>query len=141
MDNYIISRGRVNILKIATRQILNFIEEYKNKGYLDVVREKVKANEEITKLQKEIEHQKEKRENQKAELTILNEKQKEMNKLINTVSSYKGMFKRQQKDQEKKDKIIDLMARAIDNYDSQLVINTFKDKEHVKQYFERKSEE
>lgn len=53
MDNYIISRGRVNILKIATRQILNFIEEYKNKGYLDVVREKVKAKEKITKLQKE----------------------------------------------------------------------------------------
>ena len=141
MDNYIISRGRVNILKIATRQILNFIEEYKNKGYLDVVREKVKANEEITKLQKEIEHQKEKRENQKAELTILNEKQKEMNKLTNTVSSYKGMVKKEQKDNKKKDKIIDLMARAIDNYDSQLVINTFKDKEHVKQYFERKSEE
>ena len=40
MDNYIISRGRVNILKIATRQILNFIEEYKNKGYLDIVRER-----------------------------------------------------------------------------------------------------
>lgn len=140
MDNYIISRGRVNILKIATRQILNFIEEYKNKGYLDVVREKVKANEEITKLQKEIEHLEEKRNNQKAELAILNEKQKEMNKLINTVSSYKGMFKRQQKDQEKKDKIIDLMARAIDNYDSQLVINTFKDKEHVKQYFEKLAE-
>lgn len=40
---------------------------------------------------------------------------------------------------------INLMARAIDNYDSQLEINTFKDKEHVKQYFkeiaERKSEE
>lgn len=40
---------------------------------------------------------------------------------------------------------IDLMARAIDNYDSQLEINTFRDKEHVKQYFkeiaERKSEE
>ena len=53
MDNYIISTGRVNILRIATRQILNFIEEYKNKGYLDVVREKVKANEEISKLQKE----------------------------------------------------------------------------------------
>ena len=53
MDNYIISRGRVNILKIATRQILNFIEEYKNKGYLDVVREKVKVNEELIKLKKE----------------------------------------------------------------------------------------
>lgn len=53
MDNYIISRGRVNILKVATRQILNFIEEYKNKGYLDVVKEKVKANEELIKLKKE----------------------------------------------------------------------------------------
>ena len=46
---------------------------------------------------------------------------------------------------KKKNKIIDLMARAIDNYDSQLEINTFRDKEHVKQYFkeiaERKSEE
>ena len=42
-------------------------------------------------------------------------------------------------------KQIDLMARAIDNYDSQLEINTFRDKEHVKQYFkeiaERKSEQ
>ena len=36
---------------------------------------------------------------------------------------------------EKKDKIIDLMARAIDNYDSQLAINTFRDKEYVKEYF------
>ena len=53
MDNYIIVSGRVNILRVATRQILNFIEEYKNKGYLDVVREKVKAKEKITKLQKE----------------------------------------------------------------------------------------
>ena len=42
---------------------------------------------------------------------------------------------------EKKEKQIDLMARAIDNYDSQLVINTFNDKEHVKQYFERKAKE
>lgn len=46
---------------------------------------------------------------------------------------------------QKQDKQIDLMARAIDNYDSQLVINTFKDKEHVKEYFkelaERKSKE
>ena len=53
MDNYIISKGRVNRLKIATRQILNFIEEHKNKGYLDVVKEKVKVNEERAKLQQE----------------------------------------------------------------------------------------
>lgn len=44
------------------------------------------------------------------------------------------------KERTKKDKIIDEMARAIDNYDSQLVINTFKDKEHVKQYFKEKVE-
>lgn len=43
--------GRVNISKIAMRQILNFIEEYKNKGYLDVVREKVKANNRANQLE------------------------------------------------------------------------------------------
>lgn len=43
--------GRVNITKVAMRQILNFIEEYKNKGYLDVVREKVQANEKIKQLE------------------------------------------------------------------------------------------
>lgn len=53
LDNLIIVGGRVDIIKVAVRQILNFIEEYKDKGYLDVVREKVKANEEIAKLQKE----------------------------------------------------------------------------------------
>ena len=49
---------------------------------------------------KEIEHQKEKRENQKQELAILNAKQIEFNKLKNTVNSYKGQFKRQQKEIE-----------------------------------------
>ena len=70
------------------------------------------------KLQKEIEHQKEKRENQKVELAILNEKQKEMNKLKNTVSSYYGMFKKQekqikelQKENEEKDKEIETLKR------------------------------
>lgn len=51
-----------------------------------------------------IEHLEEKRNNQKAELAILNEKQKEMDKLINTVSSYKGMFKKEQKENMIKDK-------------------------------------
>lgn len=76
---------------------------------------------------KEIEHQIEKRNNQKAELAILNEKQKEMNKLINTVKSYKGQMKKEIKrikslekeaqgyfeENIKKDKIIDLMAETI----------------------------
>lgn len=46
---------------------------------------------------KENEHKTEKIENQKAELAILNEKQKDFNKLQNTLSSYKGQFRRQEK--------------------------------------------
>ena len=82
----------------------------------------------------------------------MNQKQKEMNKLINTVKSYKGQIKRLEHTNRsykgiisKQNKQIDLMARAIDNYENQLAINTFRDKEHVKQYFkeiaERKNEE
>jgi hypothetical protein len=54
----------------------------------------------IEKQQKEIEKQIEKRENQRQELAILNAKQIEFNKLANTVKSYKGQFKRQQKEIE-----------------------------------------
>ena len=75
----------------------------------------------ITKLQKEVENQKEKRENQKVELAILNEKQKEMNKLINNVKSYEGQFKRQekqirelQKKNKEKDKQIIALNQLID---------------------------
>lgn len=42
---------------------------------------------------------------------------------------------------KQKDKIIDLMAKTIDNYDSQLEINYFKDIEHIKQYFKEYVEE
>lgn len=42
---------------------------------------------------------------------------------------------------DKKDKVIDLMARAINNYDSQLVINHFSNADDVKQYFYEKVEE
>ena len=58
------------------------------------------------KEKKEIEHQKEKMENQKKELAVLNAKQVEFNKLLNTVKSYKGQFKRQQK-------IINKMAEQL----------------------------
>ena len=54
----------------------------------------------IEKQSKEIEHQIEKRANQRNELAILNAKQIEFNKLVNTVNSYKGQFKRQQKEIE-----------------------------------------
>ena len=75
----------------------------------------------ITKLQKEIEHQKEKRENQKGELAILNEKQKEMNKLINDVKSYKGQFKRQEKEIKKLQKENEKVKRAINVKDKKIV--------------------
>lgn len=59
-DGLIITRGRINIFKIAVRQIVVFLKEYKDKGYLDVVREKVKANETVEKQSKEIEELKDK---------------------------------------------------------------------------------
>ena len=43
-DGLVLVGGRVNIAKVAMRQILNFIEENKNKGNLDYIREKFKAN-------------------------------------------------------------------------------------------------
>lgn len=43
--------GEITILKIATRQAVNFINEYKDKGYLDVIREKVQANERYKQLE------------------------------------------------------------------------------------------
>ena len=115
---------------------------------------------------KEIEHQIEKRNNQKAELAILNEKQKEMNKLINTVKSYKGQMKKEIKrikslekeaqkyfeENIKKDKIIDLMAEQLEgvpinknipNFEKTNLkecITIFTNKEDIKQYFKSKAE-
>ena len=55
---------------------------------------------------KENEHKTEKIENQKSELEILNNKQKDLNKLQNTLSSYKGQFRRQEKENEKINSLI-----------------------------------
>ena len=103
-----------------------------------------------------IEHQIEKRNNQKSELAILNEKQKKMNKLINNVKSYKGQIKKlehtnksykgiinkKDKEIENKDKIIDLMAEQLagltiwNNEKEEPLI--LADKEEVIKYFEKK---
>ena len=104
-------------------------EELKSLLYTGTISQygKRKLIEIIEKQQKEIEHQKEKRENQKTELAILNAKQIEFNKLVNTVKSYKGQVKKQQKEIEELkeksqnsnkiwiDKIKEL--REIDNID------------------------
>lgn len=75
-------------------------------------------------------------------LSLIKENQKEIEGLKNINKNQSKDIKKAvdytfelNKELERKDKQIDLMARAIDNYDSQLVINTFKDKEHVIQYF------
>lgn len=49
--NLILVGGRVNIIKIAMRQIINFIEGYKNKGYIEIIKEKVKLKEQNNKLE------------------------------------------------------------------------------------------
>ena len=82
----------------------------------------------ITKLQKKNEHQTEKINNQKVELAILNEKQKDMNKLINDVKSYEGQFKRQEKEIREKNKQIDLMAGYINYLSDELVRLTGENK-------------
>lgn len=116
-DNLIIVGGGVDITKVAVRQILNFIEEYKDKGYLDVVKEKVKANEEITKLQKENEYWKNKFEKE------LEDNRKNSCELL-----------KQDLVIREKNKQIDLMSEYI--YNTQMECNIYyKDKEEVKNKF------
>lgn len=94
----------------------------------------------IEKQSKEIEHQIEKRANQRNELAILNAKQIEFNKLVNTVNSYKGQFKRQEKEIEElkneimeKELIIDGMKEdrriAVEEIKEQYFISKDKIKE------------
>lgn len=78
-----------------------------------------------------IEHLEEKRNNQKQELAILNEKQKEMNKLINTVNSYKGMVKKL----ESENKTLKRELKIVDQECSRLI------RKEVKQEFEQKVKE
>lgn len=54
LENYIIRGGRVNILKVAVRQILNFIEVAKNKGILKYVKENVSLKSKLNKANKMI---------------------------------------------------------------------------------------
>ena len=70
------------------------------KKYVDVILSDYK------RVLKENEHKTEKIENQKSELAILNNKQKDFNKLQNTLKSYKGQFRRQEKENEKINSLI-----------------------------------
>lgn len=82
------------IFILETDASLHYVEDLLQEAY-KVILSDYKKN------IKENEHKTEKIENQKAELAILNEKQKDFNKLQNTLSSYKGQFRRQEKENEK----------------------------------------
>ena len=155
------------IEKLTNGEKIDFntlIRKFKKEGIENFVVTKKEYIETVLSMLKEkdakIEHLEEKRNNQKAELTILNEKQKEMNKLINTVSSYKGMFKKLQKENKEKDKQTDLMINFMyetwckypGTISHALRRNGFNDDECgtcentdkncvkcIKQYFERKA--
>lgn len=98
------------------RKIQKYIQD--NYIHKDIIKEK----------DEETEHYKKKNKDLSKQLLMLYKEQ----------DNYNARIEKKNEELKRKDKIIDLMARAIDNYDSQLVINTFKDKEHVKEYFERK---
>ena len=68
--------------------------------------ESIKIVSDYKRVLKENEHKTEKIEKQKAELAILNNKQKDFNKLQNTLKSYKGQFRRQEKENEKINSLI-----------------------------------
>lgn len=68
-------------------------------------------------LLKENEHKTEKIENQKAELAILNEKQKDFNKLQNTLNSYRGQFRRQEKEIEQLRTEVNSLKGKLDEID------------------------
>ena len=53
-NSLIMIDDEINITNLAIRQALDFIEEYKNKSYLDVVREKVQLKEKNNKQAKMI---------------------------------------------------------------------------------------
>ena len=57
------------------------------------------------------------------------------------IGAMKTVIENKDKELEKKDNIIDLMSRAILNYDDQLVINKYRNKEEVKKYFEEIAED
>ena len=92
------------------------------------------------------------RENTDYDKTIYIQRKEAIDTVLNMLKEKDELYHKALRDLVKADREniqlnrqINLMARAIDNYDSQLEINTFKDKEEVKQYFkeiaERKSEE
>lgn len=98
---------------------INEIESnfFKNGGWETIDLEIPKSMQHILsdykRVLKENEHKTEKIENQKNELAILNNKQKDLKKLQNTLNSYRGQFKRQKKEIKEKDELIEKMKNYL----------------------------
>ena len=105
---------------------------YSNKEIVELARILQHILSDYKRVLKENEHKTEKIENQKSELAILNDKQKDFNKLQNTLKSYKGQFIRQEKENEKlKNK--EATARKINEllvqrYSNSISVQKVKDK-------------
>ena len=118
--------------------VLNLIEKYKNL-YRIALNNTIKSDRELLTLKRDFEivgHE------------CFRLKQEEIKK-DKQIEQYQNMLATNDMlhvlECEKKDKIIDLMAQSILNYDDQLVINRYKNKEHVietfVEYFENKVKE
>ena len=98
---------------------INEIESnfFKNGGWETIDLEIPKSMQHILsdykRVLKENEHKTEKIENQKNELAILNNKQKDLKKLQNTLNSYRGQFKKQKKEIKEKDELIEKMKNYL----------------------------
>lgn len=90
---------------------------YYNKEIVELARMLEHILSDYKRVLKENEHKTEKIENQKAELATLNNKQKDFNKLQNTLKSYKGQFRRQEKEnkelKEKENKIYKEVQQSL----------------------------
>lgn len=105
---------------------------YYNKEIVELARILEHILSDYKRVLKENEHKTEKIENQKSELAILNDKQKDFNKLQNTLKSYKGQFRRQEKENEKL-KNQEATARKINEllvqrYSNSISVQKVKDK-------------
>ena len=137
LDNYRLVTGRINVFKIATRQLLDYAKESKGKVVLDYAKENVNLKEQLKEKDAEIEklrkHNKEllrklrnrvkevkklqKNPNYKA---IVTKQGKTLEERAEQIKKYKQLYNKAlddavttSHDNMKKDKMIDLMAEHI----------------------------
>ncbi len=141
LDNYRLVTGRINVFKIATRQLLDYAKESKGKVVLDYAKENVNLKEQLKEKDAEIEklrkHNKEllrklrnrvkevkklqKNPNYKA---IVTKQGKTLEERAEQIKKYKQLYNKAlddavttSHDNMKKDKMIELMTLLMSNLD------------------------